>query len=108
MVEHDPRETTTLPFDTRKKFVRLNRIRDGGFVEFEFAIGDPELALELIMPVQAYHEFCRANGVVYLSDSFSEHSSNVAGPLQPIPKDGDRTAMPRAFTKSLHSHKGGN
>ena len=41
-------------------------MRDDGFVEFEFAIGEPELAVDLIMPAAAYREFCRDNQVTVL------------------------------------------
>jgi phenol/toluene 2-monooxygenase (NADH) P0/A0 len=54
-------------FDPNLRFVRLRAVRSDGFVEFEFAIGEPELCVELIMPAAAYHEFCRVNGVVHLS-----------------------------------------
>jgi phenol/toluene 2-monooxygenase (NADH) P0/A0 len=33
------------PFDLTKRYVRLTQVRADGFVEFEFAIGDPELAV---------------------------------------------------------------
>ncbi len=51
------------PFDPTIRFVRLTRVRDDGFIEFEFAIGDPDLAVELIMRRQAFDEFCRDNHV---------------------------------------------
>jgi phenol hydroxylase P0 protein len=83
MVEDNPAAAATAPFDTQKKFVRLNRIRPDGFVEFEFAIGDPGLALELIMPAHAYRAFCHANRVAFLPaiDAPHQPSSSVAGPL---------------------------
>jgi phenol/toluene 2-monooxygenase (NADH) P0/A0 len=33
------------PFDLTKRYVHLTQVRADGFVEFEFAIGDPELAV---------------------------------------------------------------
>ena len=54
------------PFDTTRRFVRLTRVRDDGFVEFEFAVGEPELAVELIMPAAAYRAFCSDNQVTVL------------------------------------------
>jgi hypothetical protein len=42
------------------------RRRPDGFIEFEFAIGDPELAVELMLPESAFHEFCLANEVIVL------------------------------------------
>ncbi len=53
----------------RQRYVRLREHRPDGFVIFDFAIGDPGLACELIMPMAAYQEFCAANHVIYLSDT---------------------------------------
>jgi len=53
-------------FDTTHKFVRVIEAREGGLIEFEFAIGEPELFVELIMPAHAFVEFCEANHVTVL------------------------------------------
>lgn len=53
-------------FDAARKYVRVCNERPDGFVEFEFAIGDPELCIELMLPVGAFHEFCLANDVIVL------------------------------------------
>jgi phenol hydroxylase P0 protein len=66
MGENASEETAISLFDTEKRFVRLKHIRNDGFVEFEFEIGDPGLALELIMPLRAYRAFCNANCVAFL------------------------------------------
>ncbi len=58
-------------FDTSKKFVRVMDVLDNGMVEFEFSVGEPELAVELIMPKAAFEEFCSANKVVFLQDNGS-------------------------------------
>jgi phenol hydroxylase P0 protein len=50
-------------FDIRRKFVRETGRTHNGFVEFEFSIGDPDTAVELVMPPAAYEEFCRTHGV---------------------------------------------
>lgn len=55
------------PFDPQRCFVRLTQVRADGFVEFEFAIGEPDLAVELILPADAYREFCRHNGAIELT-----------------------------------------
>lgn len=52
--------------DLNRKFVRLIERRPDGFVEFEFAIGDPELFAEMLLPVDAYEAFCTANHVIQL------------------------------------------
>lgn len=54
-------------FDTSKKFVRVMEVRANGMVEFEFSVGEPELAVELIMPRAAFEEFCKANAVTFLA-----------------------------------------
>ncbi len=53
-------------FDTTRKFVRVIETRQDGLIEFEFAIGEPELFVELIMPAHAFAEFCEANQVTVL------------------------------------------
>lgn len=53
-------------FDTTHKFVRVIEARQGDLIEFEFAIGEPELFVELIMPAHAFVEFCEANRVTVL------------------------------------------
>lgn len=52
--------------DLNRKFVRLIERRPDGFVEFEFAIGDPELFAEMLLPADAYEAFCTANEVIQL------------------------------------------
>jgi phenol hydroxylase P0 protein len=54
------------PLDTARRFVRLSKERANGFVEFEFAIGEPEVFAELILSRQAFDEFCAANAVEVL------------------------------------------
>jgi phenol/toluene 2-monooxygenase (NADH) P0/A0 len=49
--------------DTARRFVKLLEPRTDGLVAFEFAIGWPELAVELLLPAPAFAEFCAANRV---------------------------------------------
>lgn len=49
--------------DTRQRFVRVLEQRADGMVFFEFAIGWPDLAVELLLPAPAFEAFCAANGV---------------------------------------------
>lgn len=62
-------------FDTTRKYVRVLEKRDDGLVGFEFAIGEPELFVELLLPQPAFAEFCEANAVTMLAES-------RAGPAQ--------------------------
>lgn len=57
---HDP----CLPHcDTSKRFVRVVERRSDGLVSFEFSIGWPELAVELMLPAAAFEAFCANNQV---------------------------------------------
>ena len=47
-------------FDVRRRYVRLTQVRADGLIEFDFAVGDPALAVELILPAAAFREFCAA------------------------------------------------
>lgn len=58
----------TAQFDVSKKFVRVMDVRENGMVEFEFSVGEPEMAVELIMPTPAFEEFCRNNQVVFIGE----------------------------------------
>ncbi|WP_439639712.1 phenol hydroxylase subunit [Nevskia sp.] len=66
------------PLGAQQRYVRLREQRDDGFVIFDFAIGDPQLACELIMPQAAYREFCVANHVVHLSEHQAEQIDREA------------------------------
>lgn len=50
-------------FDPRKRFIRLVERRADGMVEFEFAVGEPELFVEMLLPQAAFEAFCAAQGV---------------------------------------------
>ena len=57
-----------MPFDPNKKFVRVAELRPDGFVEFDFAVGEPELFVEMILPATAFDEFCALNKVIFLDE----------------------------------------
>lgn len=52
--------------DTSRKFVRITERRADGLVAFEFAIGWPDLALELLLPSAAFDDFCATQRVQML------------------------------------------
>ena len=58
-----------MAFDPGKFFVRVSELRPDGFVEFEFAVGEPELFVEMILPAPAFEDFCRLNAVERLPPS---------------------------------------
>lgn len=55
------------PFDVTKRYVRFRELRADGFVVFDFAIGDPELSVELTLPLRAYQAFCREHRAINLT-----------------------------------------
>lgn len=52
--------------DPRRRYVRVTRERENGFIEFNFAVGEPDLFVELILPREAFKEFCVNNNAVIL------------------------------------------
>jgi len=54
-------------FDVHRRYVRFRELNQQNYVLFDFAIGDPELWIELTLPQHAYHVFCRENAVTYLT-----------------------------------------
>ena len=50
------------------KYIRVRSKPDARFVEFDFAIGEPSLFVELIMPPAVFKVFCANNAVVHMSD----------------------------------------
>lgn len=58
--------TEPLVCDTSLKFVRVTEERADGLVAFEFSIGWPELAVELLLPRAAFDEFCITHQVTRL------------------------------------------
>ena len=55
-----------------QKFVRITGTREPGLVEFDFAIGDPRLHVELLLPKAAFEEFCRDQNVTFLDAASDE------------------------------------
>jgi phenol hydroxylase P0 protein len=50
-------------FDPTRRFVRVVERRPDGLVEFEFAVGEPELFVEMLLPLAAFESFCADQGV---------------------------------------------
>lgn len=53
----------TLIADLARKYVCIKDVAADGSVRFDFAIGFPDLSVELVMPKAAFDEFCRRNDV---------------------------------------------
>ena len=54
-------------FDPSKRFVRITGIHNNNLIEFDFSIGEPELYIELVLPFQAFQDFCAHNKVAHLT-----------------------------------------
>jgi phenol hydroxylase P0 protein len=52
-----------------RKFVRVIGVRLGRYVEFEFMVNDETLTVELILPLEAFDEFCRLQQATVLPPS---------------------------------------
>ncbi len=59
-------------FDNLVKFVRVRSQEGARFVEFDFAIGDPKLFVELILPRPAFDTFCTTHQVVHMNEAQSQ------------------------------------
>ncbi len=60
-VTQHPAVDATADFSSLKRYVRIRDVIDDKFVEFDFAIGDPSLYVELVLPKAAFDAFCKHN-----------------------------------------------
>ena len=81
--------TAPVGFDTRRRFVRITGVRPNGFVEFDFAVGEPDLAVEMILPREAFAEFCEHNAVEVLSPVTEVDSTDASTDDSKEPSDWD-------------------
>lgn len=58
--------------DTSLRYVRVTDERADGLVAFDFAIGWPELSVELLLPRPAFEAFCATNQVIRLEPRAEE------------------------------------
>lgn len=61
-------EDTTTAVSELKRYARIRRIVGDKFIEFDFAIGDPSLYVELVLPKDAFEVFCRDNQIVMMTE----------------------------------------
>ena len=59
----DMAEADAATLNTDARWIRVTDVK-GRFVLFEFTLGDPDLMVEMIMPVDALLEFCDAQHAV--------------------------------------------
>lgn len=50
-------------FDTGRKLVRVNGERHG-MVDFDFAVGDLALSVEMMLPAKDFQRFCEEQGAI--------------------------------------------
>tara|TARA_R110002094_G_scaffold7544_2_gene16900 strand:+ start:438 stop:689 length:252 start_codon:yes stop_codon:yes gene_type:complete len=53
-------------FNELTRYIRVRSAPEDRFVEFDFAIGHPELFVELVLPREAFRIFCEHNNVVHM------------------------------------------
>lgn len=59
-------------FDCLPCYVRVRSSEEDAFVEFDFAIGTPDLYVELVMPRPAFQQFCSAYKVQHMDARMSD------------------------------------
>jgi phenol hydroxylase P0 protein len=53
---------------SENKYVQIIELRNDGFVEFYFAVGEATINVELILPYKAFIEFCQNNKVSFFTE----------------------------------------
>ncbi|MBK5001784.1 phenol hydroxylase [Pseudomonas sp. S31] len=56
----------TSSFEQMPRYVRVRSEPGAAFVEFDFAIGYPDLFVELVLPAAAFASFCEHNQVQHM------------------------------------------
>jgi phenol hydroxylase P0 protein len=59
-------------FDQMPRYVRVRSEPGDAFVEFDFAIGYPELYVELVLPHPAFKQFCKTHHVQHMNAHMSQ------------------------------------
>jgi hypothetical protein len=54
-------EEAQIDFEWRA--IRIAEVRADGFVAFDFYVGDPQIYAEMVLPMEAFREFCAVQGV---------------------------------------------
>lgn len=57
------------PSESPTRYIRVRSPEGARFVEFDFAIGDPSLFVELVMPPPVFKAFCQNNQVVEMTEA---------------------------------------
>ncbi|QTD45377.1 phenol hydroxylase subunit [Ottowia testudinis] len=70
-----PAPDTPADWNVARRFVRVLQERANGMVEFEFAVGEPGLFVEMVMPRAQFDDFCAAQGVVPTHGPLADHEA---------------------------------
>lgn len=60
-------------WDVNRRFIRVVQEHGNGMVEFEFAVGEPGLFVEMVMPRAQFEDFCVQQGVAPTHGRLPEH-----------------------------------
>lgn len=72
-----------------RNLVRVTGERNG-IIEFEYGIGDLSLAIELMLPPQAFDEFCRTNAVEIVTTARAPADNAAEQAMGWLPSDVQR------------------
>ncbi|WP_028601077.1 phenol hydroxylase subunit [Ottowia thiooxydans] len=70
--------TESLPFNPNHRFIRLIKARADGMVELEFALGEPQLFVELVLPKAQFEQFCKDQQVTPTEWPLPENAAGTA------------------------------
>ena len=56
----------------KEKFIKIEKIKSDGFVEFLFAIDEVTTNIEMILPYKAFIAFCECNRVSFVTKEQEE------------------------------------
>lgn len=62
-------------FNPQQKFIRIVHARDDGLVEFEFAMGEPRLFVEMLMHRAEFEQFCKDQQVTPTEGALPESAA---------------------------------
>jgi phenol hydroxylase P0 protein len=52
---------------TGQRYVRVTKVLHDKYVEFEFAIDDPTINVELVLPFEHFQKFCEDNNAIHMT-----------------------------------------
>ncbi|MDR2852991.1 MAG: phenol hydroxylase subunit [Burkholderiaceae bacterium] len=61
------------PWDLERRYIRIVQEHESGLVEFEFAVGEPQLYVEMVMARKQFEAFCAMQEVTPTRGRLPEH-----------------------------------